>query len=67
MKQTYHIGDDLFLVLAFSGFMVAVVAKLLGISLLFWGVTSIQLFGGSIVCLLFSIALSLREVAKSKS
>jgi len=65
MKKTYHMGDDLFVVIAFVTFIIAVVLKLLGISEIVWGITATQLFKGAVVCLLFSIALSLRDLAQS--
>jgi len=65
MKKLYPIGDDLFLVIGFIAFMVAVVTRLLGISVIFWGITPIQLFNGAMACLLFSIALSLRDIAQT--
>lgn len=65
MKKVYSITDDLFMVIAFVAFMVGVVTKLLVISPIFWGITPIQLFNGALMCLLFSIALSLRDLAKA--
>jgi len=65
VKKVYHMSDDLFVVIAFIAFMVAVVLKLLGISTIIWGITSVQLFKGAVACLFFSIALSLRDLAQS--
>ena len=65
MKKNYYMGDDFFVVIAFIAFMVAVVLKLLGISTIIWGITSVQLFKGAVVCLLFSIALSLGDMARA--
>jgi hypothetical protein len=64
MKKVYHVGDDLFVVIAFVSFVVAVISRLLGISPIFWGITPLQLFNGALACLLFSIALSLRDMAQ---
>ena len=64
MKQIYCISDDLFMAFAFMSFIVAVVCRLLGISAIIWGITPNQLFQGAIVCLLFSIALSLRDMSQ---
>lgn len=64
MKKMYRISDDLFMMIAFVAFMVGVVTRLLGISEIFWGITPLQLFNGTVVCLLFSIALSLRDLAQ---
>lgn len=63
MKKVYHLGDDLFLATAFVTFMVGGVLKLLGISTLFWGITTRSVVQLSVVCLLFSIALSLYDLA----
>jgi hypothetical protein len=65
VKKNYYMGDDLFVIIAFIAFMVAVVLKLLGISTIIWGVTTAQLFKGAVVCLLFSIALSLGDIARA--
>lgn len=63
MKKVYHLGDDLFLATAFVTFMVGGVLRLLGISTLFWGITTRSVVQLSVVCLLFSIALSLYDLA----
>jgi len=65
MKKIYPIGDDIFMVIAFSAFVVGLVLRLLGIPTIIWGIAPIQLIKGSAFCLLFSIALSLREMAHS--
>jgi len=64
MRKIYPIGDDLFLAIAFVAFFVAVITRLLGISPIIWGITPLQLFYGAIACLLFSIALSLRDMSQ---
>lgn len=64
MKKVYRIGDDLFMVIAFVAFIVGAVLRLLGISPIFWEITPAQLVNGAVVCLLFSIALSLRDMAQ---
>ncbi len=63
MKKIYNIGDDLFLAVAFMTFMVGGVLRLLGISTLFWGITTRSIVQLSVICLLFSIALSLYDLA----
>ena len=63
MKKIYNIGDDLFLAVAFVTFMIGGVLKLLSIPLLFWGITTRSIVQLSVVCLLFSIALSLYDLA----
>ena len=65
VKKIYPIGDDLFLIIAFAAFIVAVVSRLLAISPIFWGVTPVQLLNGAVVCLLFSMALSIRDMAQT--
>lgn len=63
MKKIYHIGDDLFIALAFTTFVTGGMLRLLGITDLFWGITSSAVVNLSIMCLLFSIALSLYDMA----
>lgn len=66
MKKEYHLADDIFMCIAFISFMVGGTLNLVGISpikLWTYTLTSGQLIQGAVVCLFFSIALSLREVA----
>lgn len=63
IKKVYNIGDDLFLAMAFVTFMIGGVLKLLGIPVLFWGITTRNAIQLSVICLLFSIALSLYDFA----
>lgn len=63
MKKVYHLGDDLFLAFAFVTFIVGGVLRLLGIPTLFWGITTRSVVSLSVICLLFSIALSLYDLA----
>lgn len=63
MKKIYHLGDDLFLAVAFVTFMVGGVLRLLGIPTLFWGIATFNVVQLSVICLLFSIALSLYDMA----
>ena len=67
MKKVYNLGDDLFLAIAFVSFVVGAVLRLLGIDEIAWGITSRSLIFNAIMCLLFSIALSLYDVAHNKS
>lgn len=64
MKKTYNLGEDLFLAIAFISFVVGAVLKLLGINYIIWGITSRNLISNAVLCLLFSIALSLYDVAR---
>jgi len=57
------VGDDLFIALAFVTFILGGVFKLMGFSNLLWGITPANLIFLSMMCLLFSIALSLYDVA----
>ena len=66
MKKVYNLGDDLFLAVAFVSFMIGVVLKLLGIEDIGWGVTARALIMNALMCLLFSIALSLYDLAHGK-
>lgn len=63
MKNIYQIGDDLFVIIAFVAFVVAVFTRLTNIPSMFLGITPIQLFKGAGMCLLLSIGLSLRDMA----
>ncbi|MFA5363331.1 MAG: hypothetical protein WC335_08885 [Candidatus Omnitrophota bacterium] len=65
MKKAYNFGDDLFLAMAFVTFAVGVVSRLLGIDSFWWGVTPHNLIALSMACLIFSIALSLYDIANS--
>ena len=66
MKTVYNLGDDLFLAVAFVIFIIGTFLRLLGIYNIGFGITSRSLIGGAIVCLLFSIALSLYDLAHGK-
>ncbi len=63
MKKIYHLGDDLFIAIAFTTFVISGMLKLLGIMDLFWGISTRDVLTLSIVSLLFSMALSLYDVA----
>ncbi len=63
MKKQYNVGEDIFLVIAFVSFVVGGILTLLGISELFWGITSHNLISLSIASLFFSMALSLHDLA----
>ena len=65
MKKVYNFGDDLFLAIAFVTFAVGVVSRLLEIDSFWWGVTPQNLISLSMMCLIFSIALSLYDIANS--
>ncbi len=63
MKKVYNLGDDLFLAIAFVCFVCGGMLKLLGIEEIRWGITSRALIINAVICLLFSIALSLYDIA----
>jgi len=65
MKKVYNLGDDFFLAVAFVSFMIGSVLRLLGINEIGWGITATNLIYNAIVCLLFSIALSLYDIARN--
>lgn len=62
MKSVYRLGDDLFVAGAFVTLIIGVVLKLLGIYEIGLGITIRSIFSFSVVCLMFSIALSLYEL-----
>ena len=64
MKKNYLICGDIFIAAAFSAFIIGSVTYLLGIKYIIWNITSLSLVKLSYWCLLFSIALSLMEMAK---
>jgi hypothetical protein len=70
VKKVYNLGDDMFLAVAFVTFAIGVVLRLLGIYRfeVVGGVvlTAETLIRGAIVCLLFSIALSLYDLAQQR-
>jgi len=66
MKKMYNIGEDIFIATAFVTFIIGGVLKLLGINELIWGITSRSVIGLSFMTLLFSMALSLYDMAHSK-
>lgn len=66
MKKMYNIGEDLFIAAAFVTFIIGGVLGLLGIKVLFWGITTRSIIGLSIISLLFSMALSMYDIAHHK-
>lgn len=69
MKKVYNFGDDMFLAIAFMSFIIGVVLRLLGIFRFTVGgvvLTAETLIRGAVVCLLFSIALSIYDLAQQK-
>ncbi len=66
MKNVYRLGDDLFIAIAFVSFMIGLVLRLLEIKKAFWGITTIGILRFSVMCLLFSIALSLLDLSHKR-
>ncbi len=62
MKKVYRVGDDLFIACAFVAFVVGVILKLMGIRDLPLGITPRGILFFSMMCLLFSISLSLYDL-----
>jgi hypothetical protein len=66
MKKVYPIGEDIFIATAFVSFLVALVVRVVDLTPLPLGVTPSHIFNFSLICLLFSISLSLRDMAQGK-
>ncbi len=62
MRKVYRLGDDLFIAIAFVSFIVGIVLHLMGIEDLPLGVDIKAVLFFSMMCLLFSIALSLYDL-----
>ena len=62
MRKIYRLGDDLFIAVAFVAFVVGIVLHLMGINDLPLGITPKAILFFSMMCLLFSIALSLYDL-----
>ncbi|RKY40720.1 MAG: hypothetical protein DRP76_01315 [Candidatus Omnitrophota bacterium] len=62
MRKVYRLGDDLFIAIAFVSFVIAIVLRLMGIEDLPLGLNTQEVLFLSMVCLLFSIALSLYDL-----
>lgn len=66
MKKMYNISEDLFIAIAFVTFIIGGVLRLLQINDLFWGITTRNIIGLSVISLLFSMALSMYDIAHHK-
>ena len=62
MKNVYRIGDDLFVIMAFASFVIGIVLRLFSLSEINFGVNYKEALFFSMMCLLFSIALSLHDL-----
>jgi hypothetical protein len=66
MRQVYSVGDDLFVALAFISFVVGIALRILSFSGIPFGINYREILFFAMMCLLFSIALSLYELNQSK-
>ncbi|MFH1767707.1 MAG: hypothetical protein ABH858_00915 [Candidatus Omnitrophota bacterium] len=66
MKKNYLVCGDIFIAVAFSTFIIGTVVRLLNIKTIFLGITPGHLWKLSVWCILFSIALSLIDLASKK-
>ena len=66
MRKIYSVGDDLFVALAFISFIVGVALRILSFSDIPFGIDYREVLFFSVMCLLFSIALSLYELNQNK-
>ena len=66
MKKVYPIGEDIFIASAFVSFLIAMVVRVVDLTPLPLGITPSHIFNFSMICLLFSISLSLRDMAQTK-
>jgi len=62
MRKVYRLGDDLFIAIAFVSFVVGIVLHLMGIKDLPLGIDPKAILFFSMMCLLFSSALSLYDL-----
>ena len=66
MKKIYRLGEDFFIALAFVSFLIGAVIKLMEIFRVILGMRADLIFVFTVICLLFSIALSLYELTQRK-
>lgn len=66
MKTLYRVGDDIFVAAAFVSFIIGIILKLAGIKEVMLGITPKAIIFFSMMCLLFSIALSLYDLNLKK-
>lgn len=65
MKKMYSVGDDLFVAMAFVSFVVGIGLRILSLSQVPFGINYVEVLYFAMMCLLFSIALSLYELNQS--
>ncbi len=66
MKSMYSVGDDFFIAMAFISFVVGIGLRILSISEIAFGINYKEVLFFAMMCLLFSIALSLYELNQSR-
>jgi hypothetical protein len=62
MKGVYRVGDDLFVAMAFVSFVIGIALRILSVSQVAFGINYKEVLFFSMMCLLFSIALSLYDL-----
>jgi len=65
MKEVYRVGDDIFVAMAFVSFVLGIALRILSISHVTFGLTYQEVLFFSVMCLMFSIALSLYDLNTS--
>ncbi|MCP4652129.1 MAG: hypothetical protein GY858_01940 [Candidatus Omnitrophica bacterium] len=66
MKSVYSVGDDFFIAMAFVSFVVGIGLRILSVSRIAFGINYKEVLFFSVMCLLFSIALSLYELNQAR-
>ena len=65
MRKVYSVGDDLFVAMAFISFVVGIALRILSFAEIPFGINYKEVLFFSMMCLLFSIALSLYELKQN--
>lgn len=66
MKTVYSLGDDIFIAMAFVSFIIGIALRILSISQIAFGLNYKEVLFFSVMCLLFSIALSLYDLGQKR-
>jgi len=66
MRKVYSVGDDLFVAMAFISFVIGIALRILSLSDVPFGISYKEILFFAMMCLLFSIALSLYELNQNK-
>ena len=62
MKDVYRVGDDIFVAMAFVSFVLGIALRILSVSQVSFGINYKEVLFFSMMCLMFSIALSLYDL-----